>query len=107
MPAGVGLALDGLPVVPVPQRGRLIVSHDADVKQLGEDGPLGAEDRVYGLDGHVGCLGDGGHGCGGIAIAKEERFGGVEHAVPGGQGFALSPAGACLDWLIHIRRVSL
>ncbi len=35
---GVGLALHGLPVRPVPEGHRLIVSHDADVEKLGEDG---------------------------------------------------------------------
>jgi hypothetical protein len=107
LPPRVGLALHGLPVVPVPQRGPLIVAHRADVQQLGQDRPLGAEDRVHGRCGDVGRLRDRGHGRGGVAVAQEQRLGGVEDAVPGGQGLAFSPAGPGLDGLAHLGRVSL
>jgi hypothetical protein len=107
LPLRVGLALHGPPVFPVPQRGLLIVTHGADVQELGEDRPLGAEDRVHGRRGHVGRLRDRGHGRGGVAVAQEQRLGGVEDAAPGGQGLAFPPAGPGLDGLAHLIRVSL
>jgi hypothetical protein len=107
LPPRVGLALHGPPVFPVPQRGLLVVAHGADVQQLGQDGPLGAEDRVHGRRGHVGRLRDRGHGRGGVAIAQEQRLRGVEDAAPGGQGLALPAARAGLDELAHFIRVSL
>jgi hypothetical protein len=107
LPLRVGLALHGPPVVPVPQRGPLVVAHGADVQQLGEDRPLGAEDRVHGGRGHVGRLRDRGHGRGRVTIAQEQRLRGVEDAVPGDQGLAFPPAGLALDGPTHLSRVSL
>jgi hypothetical protein len=107
LPLRVGLALHGPPVFPVPQRDPMIVPHRADVQELGEDRPLGAEDGVNGGRGHVGRLGDGGHGRDDVAIADEQRLRGVEDAPPGRQGLAFPPAGPGLDGLAHLSRVSL
>jgi hypothetical protein len=46
--------------LPIPERSPLIVSDDADVEKLGQDGPLGVKDCVHGLNGQA---------CGGIGIA--------------------------------------
>ena len=73
------------------RRGSPIVSDDTDGEQLGEDRALGAEDRIHGLNGDVGRLRDDGHGRGGVAVADEQCFSRVEHAVPGRLRLALSP----------------
>jgi hypothetical protein len=107
LPAGVGLALDGLPLISAVQGAGVVVADDADGEQFVEDCALVPEDGVDGLDCHVCLLGDGGDGCAGIAVTDEEGLGGVQHAMPGGEGLASPAAGSGLDKLLHVSRVYL
>ena len=107
LPAGVGLMLDGLPLLSASQGAGVVVADDADGEQLVEDGALVSEDGVDGLDSHVCFLGDGGDGRGGIAVTDEEGLGGVQHAMAGGEGLAGPAARNGLDRLLHVSRVYL
>ena len=78
LPTGVGLTLDGLPLLSALQRAGVVVADDADGEHLAEDGALGPEDGIDGLNSHVCFLGDGGDGCSRIAITDEEGLRGVE-----------------------------
>jgi hypothetical protein len=105
--AGVGLTLDGLPLLSALQGVGVVVADDADGEQLVEDGALVPEDGVDGLDSHVCFLGDGGDGRSGIAVTDEQDLGGVQHAMPGGEGLAGPAATIGLDRLLHVSRVYL
>jgi len=105
LPAGVGLTLDGLPLLSALQGDGVVVTGDADGEQLVEDGALVPEDGIDGLNSHVCFLGNGGDGCSGIAVADEEALRGVEHAMPGGESLAGPAASSGLDRVLHVSRV--
>jgi hypothetical protein len=107
LPAGVGLTLDGMPLLSALQGDGVVVADDADGEELVEDGALVPEDGVDGLNSHVCFLGDRGDGCNGIAVTDKEGFRGLEHAMPGGEGLTGPAARSGLDRLLHGSRVHL
>ena len=100
--AGIGFGLHRPPVVTVLERCGVVVADDTHGEQLAEDGPLGAEDGVDGLDRDVGLTGDGRDRRGGVAVAGEQRLGRVKDAPAGGQCLPRPPRRLALDGYRHL-----